>query len=354
MQGLFPEGRVFTLALTGIAWDESRPRGRSPSWQGCRVCARRARADTRPGVSSPVWTHFRAPSRSVLRRLGDAPANRRRPLGPPHRPRLEADTLGPARSLPPARVRPRGRAGLSGLISRPGMAADAVVAAAALEGCAQTVTPSSRSVAQSWVARAAPRGRSETGLMPHAAGSSQARGSSSALMIPFLAEVDRAFARDPFKRALTAYPMWMLGVLPRMREYPRRHRRRRRRRFGDRWCSASAPASVVMVAASRATGEPDIGSALLASSDAIGWPVTIRGERRFIGGRASGRRRVPRVGLDGSAGCLEGARPVRRVALVLACPRSRVDCRRTGRRAVDTPSRSSVVLEFELPATIGR
>lgn len=283
MQELFPEGRVFTLALTGMAWtnigleDESRSAGALESARAALALATASRsqepfgptADLPNGLFYDAWT---ARLQTGVVRLAES-------IG-----RLtEGDTLGLRSRC--TRLRSALEDGPLFPDSYPGAAwpADAAVAASALSGCA-AVDPSSRTVAREWMSRVALEVDPETGLVPHATGNSASRGSSSALMVPFLAEVDSAFGASQYARALEAYPMWLLGVMPSMREYPRGVTGRGDIDSGLLVFGASAPASAVMIAASRSAGDLEVASALLASTDAIGWPVTLQGHRRYAAG----------------------------------------------------------------------
>lgn len=283
MQRLFPEGRAFTLALTGIAWthvgledadvDDALPHAR-----------RALEAALAPASLDPFGPTAELPHGLFY----DAWATRLQTgvvrLARHRRDDLEADTSGLR-----ARCRRLRSALEDGPLfpdSYPGMAwpADAVVAAAALEGCARTVDPSSRAAARAWVRRASESADRGTGLMPHAAGASAPRGSSTALMIPFLIEVDSAFGAGQYRHALEAFPASLLGVLPTMREYPKGTDGQGDIDSGPLVAGISAPASVVSVAAARSVGDLETASALLASTEWIGLPVAFAGRRRFAAG----------------------------------------------------------------------
>ena len=284
MQRLFPEGRLFTAALTGIAWSNVglEAEGHAePALEGARgalavALAPRSTEPFGPTAGLPFGTFYDA----WTTRLQTGVVRLAQTGGRV----LESDTSGLGERC--ARLRSALEDGPLFPDSYPGMAwpADAVVGAAALEGCARTVDPSARAVARAWVSRAVLEADPATGLIPHAVWRPDPRGSSSALMVPFLAEVDPSVGRDQLARALRAYPAWLLGAVPAIREYPRGTDGRGDVDSGPLVFGMSAPASVVMAAASRSSGAPEIGSALLASADLIGWPVTVSGRRRYAAG----------------------------------------------------------------------
>ena len=277
MQRLFPEGRLFTLALVGTAWAEVGRRAPDVRAEALRE-ARRALALAEG-----------APTRATFGPAGGLP------LGMFYeawtaRLRLAVLGLGEGSSQERARAEAAcqrlGRA-LSGdalfVESYPGAAwpADNVVGAAALHSCGGVFDPAFARTAEAWLARARERENSGTGLLPHAAWAPDARGSSSALMIPLVAEIDSAYARLLYGRFVEAFEMQLGGVLPSIREYPHGTDGPGDVDSGPLVGGASAPGSVVGIAAALAVGDERAAQALRASTEALGVPVTWRGRRRY-------------------------------------------------------------------------
>ena len=183
MQRLFPEGRLFTLALAGLAWHQLADRSvvlRSQAESHIYDALVLAESeDTRrtfsPAGGLPHGMFYDAWTTHLL-------------LAAPDPAPVWRDSLA-------VRCRRLDRA-IGGnalwVDSYPGQAwpADAVVGAAALHGCGR-IDPAYAETARQWLGRVRQHLDPETGLVPHAAGAPEARGSSSALMIPFLARVGR-------------------------------------------------------------------------------------------------------------------------------------------------------------------
>ena len=315
MQAWFPEGRVFTVSLAGIAWAHV---GLSDSVRAAEALdhARAAAAlatdaDSResfgPAAGLPhglffhAWTtRLRAGSARLALATGRAV--------PADTTGLAADCRHLARALSGPDLFPDSYPGA-------GWPADAVVGAAALAECARTVAPKVQRDAERWLRRALEASDPETGLLPHAALRPDARGSSAALMTAFLAEVDPAVARRHYRRAAAAFPTRMLGVVPALREYPRGTDGPGDVDSGPLVLGASAPASVVFVAAAQTAGDAETAAALSASAEALGWPVQWDGRRRYAAGALpvgdaflAWARTVPRAEPTAEAGPFGGWR----------------------------------------------
>lgn len=277
MQRLFPEGRLYTLALTGLAWHHLAERRvvdpvTARDEVGLILSFATDEATTRTfglasglphGMFYEAWTtQLRlAAARDVGATDDDLAASCRR---------LDAALGGPA--LFPE--------------SYPGQAwpADAVVGASALAQCG-AVDPVHAQTARRWLARVRERLDPETGLIPHEAVRPDARGSSTALMIPFLADIDLAFARDQYQRFDAHFGTRLLGVAPTVREYPHGQSGQGDIDSGPVVWGVSAPASVVGIAAARAVGDADAAQALRATVEAAGLPLDWRGKRSYALGR---------------------------------------------------------------------
>ena len=283
MQRLFPEGRVFTVALTGLGWTEIGRR--SPGHRDLALTnARRAlelasdsvsrrpfgpASDLPNGIFYEAWT--------ARLRVGIAHLAQDALTTP------EADALASScRRLELAFTRTT-----DFLDSYPSAAwpADNVVGAAALAGCGTLLDSTYTPTAREWLARAREREDPETGLLPHSAASSQARGSSAALMIPFLAEIDSAYAHLQYERFIATLETDMLGLLPAVREYPRSFEGTGDIDSGPIVLGAGAPASVVGIAAARSVGDLETAQALRASAERLGLAFTWDERRRYLFGQ---------------------------------------------------------------------
>jgi len=282
MQTLFPEGRVFTAALTGIAWAQV----------GVRDTALAAEALRQSRAALVVATD--AASKRTFGAAGGLPHGM---FYEAWTTRLHVAVAGLARAQGEAYNRAafhthcrRLQAAMSdGPVfpdSYPGQAwpADAVVGAAALGGCGVLLDASFRNAAHDWLRRAQTEVDPATGLLPHAASTSDIRGSSSALMISFLAEIDRPFAEDQYARFASAFPTRLGGFIPAIREYPRGASGPGDVDSGPLVLGASAPASVVGIAAARLMGDVETAAGLRASSEALGVPISWFGRRRYAFG----------------------------------------------------------------------
>ncbi|MEM1118431.1 MAG: hypothetical protein AAGJ11_18125, partial [Bacteroidota bacterium] len=267
MQRQFPEGRLFTLALTGIAWAEvDRPDLRTEALEHARRALALVEAEPSTATFGPAgglphgmfyeaWT---ARLRAAVLRLDPEAADVRDAL------RASCDRLDGVLASGPLHAD-----------SYPGAAwpADNVVGAAALAACGDLVAPRYRDTAEAWLVRARQEVDPETGLIPHAAGRPEARGSSSALMIPFWAEVDPAFAEDQYRAFVSAFATRLGGVAPTFREYPTGVDGLGDVDSGPLVTGVSAPASVVGIAAALSVGDAEAARALRASTEAVGVPV---------------------------------------------------------------------------------
>ena len=281
MQRLFPEGRVFTLALYGAAWVNIGRHPRDPAEQT------RARAECNHALKL-----LEAPA--SLRAFGPAG-------GLPHGMFYEAWTnrvragcllLDPtplaSRALPElAESCDRLSAALAEqgpfVDSYPGRAwpADSVVGVSSLPLCAKWLGPRYQSAASDWLTAVQSRLDPETGLLPHTADSSAARGSSSALMIAFLPDVDAAFARRQYLAFRQHYSSRLLGLLPSFDEYPDDRLGPGDIDSGPLVFGVSAPATVVGIAAARSNHDLDYALALRSAAEAIGLGIEREGQRSY-------------------------------------------------------------------------
>ena len=265
MQARFPEGRLFTVALTGLAW---------------RALAERHAVPLRD-AERQVWAAVSLAEHDATRRTF-GPAG-----GLPHGLFYDAWTTHLLLAL--SRPSPVWRDSLARRCQRlhrvldgdalwvdsyPGQAwpADAVVGAAALAGCGR-LDPGHAETARQWLGRVRQHLDPQTGLIPHAAGQPQVRGSSTALMSPFLAQIDRRFARDQHLRFRRQFGARLGGILPVRREFMRGESQGGDIDSGPVVFGVSAPASVVGIAAARTGGDEAGAQALRATVELLGVPV---------------------------------------------------------------------------------
>jgi hypothetical protein len=283
MQELFPEGRVFTLALYGLAWVDVG-RGSSDGALRARSLAEARRAlvlaeaprsqagfgeagGLPHGIFYEGWTaHLRA---GTLHLSGEDAAR---------------DTAFRAAC---GRLDAAFRSGGPFLDSYAGMAwpGDNAVGAAALASCGTLLDARYTRTAQGWLRAALRHADPATGLLPHDAGLPNPRGESVALMIRFIHEIDPAVAAAQYAGMERTFATRLVGLLPAVREYPRGVRGSGDIDSGPVILGVSAPASVVGIAAARMTGHHRAAADLRATPEVLGAPLQWRGRRSYAFGR---------------------------------------------------------------------
>lgn len=279
MQEIFPEGRVFTLALYGLAWVDV---GR-----GTRDGALRARALAEARRALALAYAPRS-------RLGYGEAG-----GLPHgmfyegwTAHLHAGTLhlggGAAGDTAFRAACDRLDAAFRGgggpfLDSYPGMAwpGDNAAGAAALRSCGTLLHPRYTQTAEAWLRAALRHADPATGLLPHDAGRPDPRGESVALMIRFVHEIDPAVAAAQYAAMERTLATRFAGLLPAVREFPRGARTYSDIDSGPVLLGVSAPASVVGIAAARMTGHHRAAADLRASPEVLAVPLQWDGRRSY-------------------------------------------------------------------------
>jgi hypothetical protein len=282
MQELFPEGRVFTLVLYGLAWVDV---GRGAPDGALRT---RALAEARWALA-----------------LAEAPASRVGygvAGGLPHgmfyegwTAHLRAGTLhlGGGASRDTAfraacdRLDGVFQSGGPFLDSYPGEAwpADNAAGAAVLRSCGTLLDPRYTRTAQAWLRAALRHADPATGLLPHDAALPNPRGESVALMIRFVHEIDPAVAAAQYAAMNRTFATRFAGLLPAVREYPHGVRGDGDVDSGPIILGVSAPASVVGIAAARMTGYPRAAADLRASPEVLGMPLQWRERRSYAFGQ---------------------------------------------------------------------
>lgn len=281
MQDAFPEGRVFTLALYGLAWVEiglgstdQAMRARALAEARAALALAEAPQSREPfveagglpyGMFYEGWTgHLRA---GTLHLAGGAAGDAAF--------RASCDRLEAAfRSHGPF------------VDSYPGQAwpGDNAVGAAVLRSCGTLLGPRYARAAEDWLCAALREADPATGLIPHEAGSPHPRGESTALMIRFEAEIDPAVAAAQYAIFERVFATRFAGVLPAVREYPRGTRGGEDVDSGPIVLGVSAPASVVGIAAARMVGHTAAAADLRASPEVLGVPLQWRGRRSYAFG----------------------------------------------------------------------
>jgi len=281
MQELFPEGRVFTLALYGLAWVDVGRGAADPATRARALAeARRALALVDDSTSREAfgpagglpygmfyegWSgHLRA---GILHLAGGA----------------AGDTAFRSTC---ARLDYAFRAYGPFVYSYPGEAwpADDAVGAAVLRSCGTLLDPRYTRTAQAWLRAALTHADPATGLLPHEADSSQPRGESAALMIRFVYEIAPAVAGAQYGAFQRTFATRFAGLLPAEREYPRGVDGKGDVDSGPLVLGVSAPASVVGIAAARITGHPAAAADLRASAEVLGAPLQWSGRRSYAFG----------------------------------------------------------------------
>ncbi|MEZ4463592.1 MAG: hypothetical protein R3F43_03510 [bacterium] len=287
MQAWFPEGFVFTWALCGLTHVQVGLRA-TPSAPRPASGGRRARAasppsspPTRPGA---LRTNDQPPSAQPLPGVVQLAARGLLLDGPEARDRAEVEGA----SRPPAPPSPRAleRQGPYPP-SYPGQAwpADAVVAAASLRLHDTLLPPRHGATLQRWLA-AVDAARDAYGLIPHSAhsrhGGTPARGSSQALILRFLYEIDP-------DRALADYRLFRrrhvttVALLPAIREYALGMEGRADVDSGPLIGGASAPAMVVGMGTAQLFSDRALVDPLLHTLEFVGFPLPFGGKRYAFG-----------------------------------------------------------------------
>lgn len=291
MQTLFPEGYVFTRVLHGLAWTSvaSVPE-LPPAVRGeALAAAERARQDLAGPYATSPFPASLTPSHGAfytgwtlwldvhLAALHPEDPERLRQL------HTRADGLADAldRSLDDT--------GSPFLESYHGAAwpADAVVGVAALSLHDRLFASRYEAVVTRW--RAAVAERLEGGLIPHAASvplgdpREGVRGSSQALMLPFLAEIDSARGAEMYRQFRDRFVTTRFGLAV-VTEYPDGVSGEPDIDSGPLPLGVSLPATVVAIAAARAYGDHELARSLGQTVEAFGLPVEVHGRRSYAFG----------------------------------------------------------------------
>jgi hypothetical protein len=288
MQELFPEGYMFTWALYGLSWVQvgmNEP-PQSPLHERAVAEARRAVAaiDSTAGRDrfvedmDPAWgafyngwlTWLRGGALSITEqpdaaevqafekqcdRIADAFRNSDTPF-------LESY---PNASWP----------------------ADSVIAASALRLHDHLFEPRYEAVLARWSEQVRDRMDPQTGLIAHRSASEtgssiiMARGSSQALMLRFLIDLDPQLAREHYPIYRDKFAASFAGMLPGVREYPKGIDGPGDVDSGPVVFGYSGPASVVGMGTALSFGDRELAEPLLRGAEFVGAPYTWDEEKRY-------------------------------------------------------------------------
>lgn len=290
MQGLFPEGYVFTWALFGAAAAQvagtlpaSDPRRdellHEASGAIAHVLSPQGRAVFERQLSpsyGAFYTGWSLYLRSVVLRAGGADAVFDRAL-------FESDcdrfTAALAASKTPFLPSYSGQA----------WPADTVAGMAGLAIRDRLLGPGHEATIARWLGDVRQRLDPATGAIPHAASfvdgtpEGGARGESLALMSLLLAEVDPVVSRQQYE-LLRKHFVAVAWGLPGVREYPRGSDGPPDIDSGPLVFGLGGPATTVAIGAARAHGDEQLAATLLDIGELVGMPFELWGSRRYVAG----------------------------------------------------------------------
>ncbi len=281
MQGMFPEGYVFSYVLYGLTWTDiarGDPTYRDEALREARWALRHVDSPTGRAVFDarlrPAYGVFYVGWSSRLRGAVIELAGATAPETARFTADCEAlaaafDTDGPFLTAYPGQAWP----------------VDNVVAMAALRLHDRIVGSRFDAVITRWLTSARARLDPATGLLPHMAAPTQegARGSSQSIIQRFLPEIDAAWAAQQysvFRRLFIDTPLGLPGV----REYPRGRDGAGDVDSGPLLLGISASATVVGLGAARANGDRSLSGPLTGLGESLGMPVTLGDSKRYAFG----------------------------------------------------------------------
>lgn len=286
MQQLFPEGYFFSYVLYGLAWTNwgsTNPDRQAQAIEEARWALHALESAAGRAVFSPTldppYGVFYAGWKSYLHgsilRLQDAPE---RDSADVERYQNDLDALAQAfeRSETPF------------LPAYPGQSwpVDSVVGMAALRLHDEVFTPQYGSVIDRWLREAQTRLDPGTGLLPHRANLGtgapveNARGSSQSLIAYFFTQIDPEWGKEQYEGFRQRFVVNYLGI-PGTLEYPAGVVGLGDIDSGPLIFGVSLSASVVTAAAARANGDTALADAILDVGEALGFPITWAGSKRY-------------------------------------------------------------------------
>ena len=167
---------------------------------------------------------------------------------------------------------------------------DALVGIAALRLHDLLFEPRFEGTIAHWLAEAKSRLDPGTGLLPHEVdyqsgqATEGARGSSQALMLRFLFEVDPDFARAQYRRFRRSF-VTTLGGLPGVREYPKGGSGTGDIDSGPVVFGLGAAATIVALGTARTYGDQALAEPLMQTIEALGFSWTWAGKKRYLFGQ---------------------------------------------------------------------
>ncbi len=290
MQEIFPEGFLFLHALYGVSWVDVSLRhgGSDPAlaaralaaarWARSRIESPRGRAPFEASLVPPYGMFFT--SWSSLVQAGIVLASGEH-ASPDDLDALERDcdaieaALAPRRTpFPP---------------SYPDAAwpADSFPGQIALRVCDERIAPRHVETRAWWVSAARARVDRATGLLTHSCNAVNGdpelrpRGSSQALMLRFLPDIDAAFAAEQYARFRAAFVATRAG-LPAVLEYQVGSQGRSDVDSGPLPLGVSLPGSAVAIGAALRNGDAALARVLGVESEAFGLPLALGGTKRHL------------------------------------------------------------------------
>ncbi|QDG49464.1 hypothetical protein FIV42_01530 [Persicimonas caeni] len=291
MQEIFPEGYVFTWALYGLAWVQVGMNEPPHSELRARAVAEARRAvdaiDSGQGKAPFVdhtllrWGAFYNGWLARLRGgvlVIDEPASAGEVEEFERRCDLIADAL--RASDTPFLESYRGGT----------WPADTVVAVSALRLHDHLFEPRYTDVIDAWLAKADTRMDSKTGLIAHRSHPDTgeptvyARGSSQALMLRFLIDIDPELAREHYAVFRQRFADVRAGMVPGVREYRKGRDGPADVDSGPILLGYSGPATVVGMGTALSFGDRALAEPLLRGLELVGTPHTWDGKKRYTFG----------------------------------------------------------------------
>jgi hypothetical protein len=292
MQGLFPEGYVFTWALYGLASAQvaralppSDPR-RAEMLQAARTAVASVESDRGkapfPPAMEPRYGAFYSSWSLYLRSAVLRASGVEDPI-PFDLDTYERDCDRFASALAKSKT--------PFLETYPGdvWPADTGIGVAALAIHDSVLGKRYPSIIAHWVGAVRRRLDPKFGAMTHAANAIDGtplggpRGESLALMSYVLVEVDSTLARQQYDILRRNFVDYTLGV-PGVREYPHGVHGPSDIDSGPIILGFSGPATVVGAGAAIANGDAELATTLLATTEALGFPIEVAGRRLYAGG----------------------------------------------------------------------
>lgn len=160
---------------------------------------------------------------------------------------------------------------------------DNIIGLAALRLHDQLFTPRYGPLIDAWLQAARMHLDAETGLLPHDRDEGP-RGTSTALALRFLAELDPSLAQDALL-AFREHFLDRLVVLPAVREYPKGARGPADGDSGPLVGPVSVLATAFTIGSAQVLGDTPLAAGLLRATELVGAPFALDGGKRYVLGK---------------------------------------------------------------------